>query len=52
MPELGILPETGAQIKNQEPEFNLKFNIGAGAVVIWEVAQAAGPFIDGYDFAK
>ena len=46
-PELGILPGAGAQIKNQEPdpEFSLKFRTGAGAMAIWEVAPALGPFL-------
>jgi len=29
-PEPGILPGTGALIKNQEPELRLKFRTGAG----------------------
>jgi len=34
-PELSILPRAGAQIKSQkEPDLNLKFRTGAGAVAI------------------
>jgi len=31
---VGILPRAGAQIKNQEPELNLKFRTGAGGMAI------------------
>jgi len=50
---MGILPEAGAQIKNQkEPELNLKFWPRAGSMAIWEVAPAPGPFLDTNGFTK
>jgi len=51
-PELGILAGAGAQTKNQEPEFSLKFRNGAGAMAIWKVAPAPGSFLDTNGFAK
>jgi len=51
--ELGILPGARVQNKNQkEPELSLKFRTGSGAMAIWEVAPAPGPFLDTNGFAK
>jgi len=51
--DLGILHGAGVQNKNQkEPELSLKFRTGVGAVAIWEVALALGPFLDTNGFAK
>ena len=35
-----------------ELELSLKYKTGAGAMAIWEEAQAPGPFLDTNGFAK
>ena len=53
MPELGILPRAGVQIKNQkERELSLKFRTRAGDMAIWEVDPAPHPFLDANGFAR
>jgi len=48
VPELGISPGAGAQIKNQEPdpEFSWKFWTGAGVMDIWELTPGPFQFLD------
>ena len=52
VPEVGIFPRARVQKENQKPDLSLKFRTGAGAVAIWEVAPAQGPFLDTNSFAK